>query len=163
MKSPSKQRGRDFGIILHCLYLLGYSVEWRVINAAEYGYPQRRRRIFIFAMKQGTPHYSFLKNSAESSPREILFKTGFFADEFKVKKSEQVIHEYSIKEKINRAAYIDLVDFSDVFKAEFENTGFMFNGEVYTAKTTPYKHKQITLNDILEKNDVDERFFWAKI
>jgi len=138
-------------------------VEWRVINAAEYGYPQRRRRIFIFAMKQGTPHYSFLKNSAESSPRDILFKTGFFADEFKVKKSEQVIHEYSIKEKINRAAYIDLVDFSDVFKAEFENTGFMFNGEVYTAKTTPYKHKQITLNDILEKNDVDERFFWAKI
>ena len=46
--SPSGQRGRDFAIILKSLNDLGYAVEWRVVNAAEYGMPQRRRRIFIF-------------------------------------------------------------------------------------------------------------------
>lgn len=47
LKSPSKQRGRDFGVMLRCLDDLGYAVEWRVINAADYGFAQRRRRVFI--------------------------------------------------------------------------------------------------------------------
>ena len=49
IKSPAKQRGRDFAIILASLADLDYMVEWRVINAADYGMPQRRRRVFIFA------------------------------------------------------------------------------------------------------------------
>ena len=49
LKSPAQQRGRDFAIILTCLASLGYSVEWRVVNSAEYGFPQRRKRVFIFA------------------------------------------------------------------------------------------------------------------
>ena len=47
LKSPATQRGRDFAIILACLSDLGYQVEWRVVNAADYGFPQRRRRVFI--------------------------------------------------------------------------------------------------------------------
>lgn len=49
LKSPAGQRGRDFAIILSCLASLGYSVEWRVVNSAEYGFPQRRKRVFIYA------------------------------------------------------------------------------------------------------------------
>ncbi len=56
LKSPATQRGRDFGVILGCFNDLGYSVEWRVINAAEYGFAQRRRRIFIFACKNTTKY-----------------------------------------------------------------------------------------------------------
>ena len=48
LKSPSKQRGRDFAIMLGAFNQLGYTVEWRVINAADYGAPQRRRRVFFF-------------------------------------------------------------------------------------------------------------------
>lgn len=69
IKSPAKQRGRDFGIILTCLRDEGYAVEWRVINAAEYGYQQRRRRTFIFAYKSDT-HYC----------REIDAKTAYYAE-----------------------------------------------------------------------------------
>ena len=47
LKSPSKQKGRDFGIILSCLNELGYSVEWRVVNSADYGSPQKRNRLYI--------------------------------------------------------------------------------------------------------------------
>ena len=56
LKSPANQRGRDFGIILTCFNELGYNVEWRVINAAEYGFAQRRRRTFIFAYKNETSY-----------------------------------------------------------------------------------------------------------
>ena len=62
LKSPAKQRGRDFGIILRCLEDEGYLAEWRVINAAEYGNAQRRRRTFIFAVKKETVDYSCLTN-----------------------------------------------------------------------------------------------------
>jgi DNA (cytosine-5)-methyltransferase 1 len=53
LKSPTTQRGRDFAIILACLSDLGYLVEWRVVNAADYGFPQRRRRIFLVAHHVG--------------------------------------------------------------------------------------------------------------
>ena len=35
--------------MLSCLSDLGYSVEWRVVNSAEYGFPQRRKRVYIYA------------------------------------------------------------------------------------------------------------------
>lgn len=52
LKSPAGHRGRDFAIILSCLARLGYSVEWRVVNSAEYGFPQRRKRTYVYAERQ---------------------------------------------------------------------------------------------------------------
>lgn len=52
LKSPSTQRGRDFAVMLRTLGDLGYLVEWRVVNAADYGFPQRRIRVFIVAIRQ---------------------------------------------------------------------------------------------------------------
>ena len=66
--SPSKQRGRDFAIILSCLDELGYAVEWRVINAADYGMPQRRRRVFIVAYHKTTNLY---KKQLKQKKRKI--------------------------------------------------------------------------------------------
>ncbi|MEX2411755.1 MAG: DNA (cytosine-5-)-methyltransferase, partial [Candidatus Paceibacterota bacterium] len=71
LKSPTKQRGRDFAVMLASLGSLNYIVEWRVINAAEYGFPQRRRRIFILAYKKGTKLYKEAKNT---KPEEWLLK-----------------------------------------------------------------------------------------
>ena len=65
LKSPSKQRGRDFAIMLSSLSKLGYAVEWKVINAAEYGMPQRRKRIFIVAYHKSTPLYKRLEATAD--------------------------------------------------------------------------------------------------
>lgn len=49
LKSPASQRGRDFAIMLSCFADLGYSVEWHVVNSAEYGASQRRKRVYIYA------------------------------------------------------------------------------------------------------------------
>lgn len=62
LKSPAKQRGRDFGIMLACLRDQGYTAEWRVINAADYGYQQRRRRTFIFAYRDDTKYSSHIQD-----------------------------------------------------------------------------------------------------
>lgn len=75
LKSPSGQRGRDFGVILACFNDLGYTVEWRVINAAEYGFAQRRRRTFIFACKNTTRYYNEIENE---DLEDIIHKNRFF-------------------------------------------------------------------------------------
>lgn len=54
LKSPARQRGRDFAIILSCLASLGYRAEWRVVNSAEYGAPQRRKRVYIYCELGGS-------------------------------------------------------------------------------------------------------------
>ena len=60
--SPANQRGRDFAIILECFNELGYIVEWRIINAAEYAMPQRRRRTYILAYKQNSKIFNYCNN-----------------------------------------------------------------------------------------------------
>lgn len=79
LKSPANQRGKDFAIMLASLNDLDYAVEWRVINAADYGMPQRRRRVFILAYKKGTPLETKLKSTEAS---EWILKNGVLAEAF---------------------------------------------------------------------------------
>lgn len=152
LKSPAKQRGRDFGVMLACFRDQGYNVEWRVINAAEYGYQQRRRRVFIFAYKNTTQYAKRIKNN-ELSTEKLLSKDGFFAKTFDVEDIEvKHIAECKLPE--------DLGHISDKFKFEFENTGIMIDGKIYTIKTKVCYHgKVVTLGDVMEKENVDQKFF----
>ena len=81
IKSPAKQRGRDFAIMLKCLAMLGYIVEWRVINAAEYGMPQRRRRVFIVGYK---PNSQLGKEVKKTTAEKVLLEKGILAEAFPV-------------------------------------------------------------------------------
>src|SRR5699024_11860763 len=80
-KSPSNQRGRDFAVMFAKFQHLNYSVEWRVINAADYGLPQRRTRAFIFAYKNDILFEQSQRNITEE---KIVFEEGFFAPSFPV-------------------------------------------------------------------------------
>ena len=55
INSSKECRGRDFAIILSSLQSLGYAVAWQVVNAANYGYAQKRKRVFIVAVHETTP------------------------------------------------------------------------------------------------------------
>ena len=152
VKSPAKQRGRDFGIMLRCLSEAGYAMEWRIINAADYGHPQRRRRIYIFAFHKDTKYY---KEITTLTPADIISKIGIFAKEFPIESiNDKKLKEFDFVEK-----YEDLVEVSDKFKAEFENAGYMFGSKVYTIKTAPITTTPITLGEIAEKDGVDEHYF----
>lgn len=72
LKSPAKQPGRDFAIMLKTLADLGYLVEWRVINAAEYGFPQKRKRVFIYARRG-----KFAKDKLEHMLNDSIFARAF--------------------------------------------------------------------------------------
>lgn len=146
LKSPSKQRGRDFGIILSCLYKLGYSVEWRVVNAAQYGAAQRRRRTFIFAYRNDTVYG---KKMADFSAESIIHDKGLMVKAFPIKEMTSI-------RNINVSD--DIFDVSDNFKFAFENAGYMHDGMIYTSKITEDEETPILLGDILQ-NNVDEKHY----
>ncbi|MCH5344285.1 MAG: DNA (cytosine-5-)-methyltransferase [Acetatifactor sp.] len=164
IKSPASQRGRDFAIILACFRDLGYTVEWRVINAAEYGYQQRRRRIFIFAYRDDTAYAKRITEAVNynrmfgdelhrKSMGKLLLTDGFFARSFPIDISDdKKIRVVKLPEGIG--------ELSSSFSFTFENSGVMKDGMIYTLKTTPsYNGDQITLGDIMEDGDVDSSFF----
>ena len=154
IRSPAKQRGRDFAIILRCLADAGYHVEWRVINAAEYGLQQRRRRTFIFASRKDNSSASvYDKDRLEA----IVQKEGFFANTFPVttKIVKAKVREYDISDK----RYPTLVEVSDKFHGDFFRAGVMVDHRIYTREVEPVvPETTITLGSILQ-TDVDERYY----
>ena len=144
LKSPSKQRGRDFGIMLRTLSDLGYNVEWRIINAADYGAAQRRRRIFIFGWKHTLKYNKQIKFD---EAKHYIYKAGLFAQCFPVEQPESICDNSNV---IDLSQYKDTVEMTSEFKANFENTGVMINGTVLTEKTKPIQEKPITLGEIRE-------------
>lgn len=148
LKSPASQRGRDFGVILACFNDLGYSVEWRVINAAEYGFAQRRRRTFIYAYKNSTKYF---KRVADESLEDIVFKDGFFVSEFKISNNANG--------KLYDFKYKDIYDVSDNFKLDFKNAGVMRNNQIYTVDVIPQENKPTVLRKIIEDKEVDEKYY----
>ena len=146
LKSPAKQRGRDFGVILACLAKEGYSVEWRVVNAAQYGAAQRRRRTFIFAYRNDT---IYGQKMADISADMIVKNGGLMAKAFPIQNIGQ------ITETVIGG---DIVDVSDNFAFAFETAGYMCKGRINTAKVTEQEEKPITLGKILQTT-VDDKFY----
>lgn len=151
LKSPSKQRGRDFAVMLATFRDLGYIVEWRVINAAEYGAAQKRRRIFIFAYKKTL---DFATKQNEFKPHDIVFKEGFFANTFPVKQEPY-------KKRIDTCTLPDdIVEISDEFAFGFHTAGVMIDGEVFTAHTEVDQLSFTPLRDILlDESEVPEKLY----
>ena len=156
LKSPVKQRGRDFAIILASLSDLGYSVEWRVVNAADYGMPQRRRRTYIVAYKEGT---KLEKASSKAAAEEWILNDGILAQALKCKLSEKAKkNEFEIEG--------DLVKVTEEFNkgqknSPFFTAGFMSNRKVCTFDVVAdYSGKKLTLGELLvDEKDVPEEFF----
>ena len=153
LKSPAKQRGRDFAVMLKSLNDLDYAIEWRVINAGEYGMPQRRRRVFFIAYHKSTAVY---KRMAKAKKINWLLAKGTMANAFPLKKVS-TLDEFEIKG--------DLVNITNEFNkngklSPFQNTGLLINGKVYTAKTSPnYNGKRTVLGDVLQNGAVTPEFF----
>ena len=151
LKSPAKQRGRDFGIMLKSLLDLGYSVQWRVINAAEYGCVQRRRRVFIFAYLNSTKYYSSVRELSDQ-----LYYDGIFAKSFPVQDAL-----YKNRMKKIRLPEKDLIDYTNSFSNVFYNTGIMHNGDILTLETLPVIEPHTPLKQILEY-DKQEKYYLSK-
>lgn len=133
LKSPAKRRGRDFAIMLASLADLGYAVEWRVINAADYGMPQRRRRVFILAYREGTPQYRQL--TALEDPMEWVLDSGVIASAFPVVGNRGVPHTIDITGTLEEIT--DTFNIERPTWAPFHNSGVIIGRRVHTADTKP--------------------------
>jgi len=152
LRSPSTQRGRDFGIMLRSFLDNGYAVEWRVINAAEYGFPQKRRRVFIFAYHNSTKYF---KKMSRYPAEQIVYKKGIFASNFPIKDTKLDKKHSTISPEV----YEDIVFVSDNFDFHFFNSGCMVDGKINTYKVEPVECKDVTtLGDILQKEVFDEKY-----
>ena len=163
LKAPSKQRGRDFAIMLTAFNNLGYSVEWRVINAADYGRSQRRRRVFFFIYRNDIPFALQMDQRFEEQEQifdenrydDYIFHEGLFATQFPIMntpvKKRHVYYELPE----------DIVEVSDNFSGTVWNTGVMRHGKYYSIDTAPnYDGEPITLGEILQnEEEVPEKFF----
>lgn len=160
--SPAKQRGRDFAIILASLSDLGYYVEWRVINAAEYGMPQRRRRTYIVAYHH-TSNVAKQWEHNTSKPFNWIIEKSILGNAF-----ESIINE----KKNSLSDFMiegDLVEVTENFnKSEngkaaspFGSAGFMANRRVWSVDVTPvYDGPCLTLGQIvLPEDQVPAEFF----
>lgn len=144
--SPKGQRGRDFAVILACFAEQGYSVEWRVVNAALYGGPQRRKRTFIFAYRNDT---TYATQKASETAETIIKETGLMAKAFPVSSIG------SLKEvKLDGT----LKDISENFIFDFENAGYMSNRYVFTSKVVEIEEQPVLLGDVLQ-GDVDAKHY----
>lgn len=159
LKSPVAQRGRDFAVMLSSLNQLGYAVEWRVINAAEYGMPQRRRRIFIMGYKKGSNPYKELSKTESSSG--WLGANGLMAKTFPVNLEGSLVSEMLES---------DLILLSEEFNkgqklSPFQNSGYMIDGQFVTSKcTTVSNGSPKTLKEIiLPFSKVSKEFVVDKI
>ncbi|MBO6587975.1 MAG: DNA (cytosine-5-)-methyltransferase [Muricauda sp.] len=154
LKSPSTQRGRDFAVMLRSLSDLGYAVEWRVINAAEYGMPQRRRRVFFLAYFKGSKIHQKMKNSY---PEDWILHDGIFSEAFPVAPTHQKPTVFDLDE--------DLVELSSNFNSEkglspFLNTGICVDGKVTTLTTSAsYDGNRTMLSDILEQGNIPSEYY----
>lgn len=154
LKSPGTQRGRDFAIMLRSLDTIGYDVEWRVINAADYGFPQRRRRIFILAYKKES---GIAKQMRKSGHNEWLH-SGTLGKAFPIEKTsatslQEVIlqdDEKQISDKFGRGLKV----------SPFQNAGVMINGRVHTSKVINKAPKTVSVlkDHILSDKEVIKLF-----
>lgn len=151
--SPAKQRGRDFAIILASLADLGYTVEWRVINAAEYGMPQRRRRTYIVGYREDSPIYNKVKTL-----KDWVLYDGVMAKAFPFRAKDKTVSEFDITGTIK--------EISDNFNKDgkispWGNAGIMRDRHVYSVDAeSVYEGTTMTLGGVVvDESFVPEEFF----
>jgi DNA (cytosine-5)-methyltransferase 1 len=150
LKSPSSQRGRDFAVMLKTLGDEGYLIEWRVVSASDYGFPQRRIRVFIVAKRT---------REKIADPAKFVTREGILARSLPVESSIEEMSEISLKE----AADVISRDFGKgKTKSPFLNAGVYYLGNAYTYKTVAsFEGKKWTLGDIVLADSDVPREYWV--
>lgn len=156
LKSPTSRRGRDFAMILATLSDLGYDVEWKVINAADYGMPQRRRRTFIVGYHVTSPLHSAMR---AMDPTDVLLKKGVLARSFRSVPKTSPIPGITIDG--NPVQITEKFNIEQPEKSPFATAGVLRERVFYSVDMVA-KHggTRTVLGDILlSEKDIPEHFF----
>ena len=153
LKSPSNQRGRDFAVMLKTLGDEGYTIEWRVVNAAEYGFPQRRIRVFIVATKKK-------RGAKKQTPESIIEKTGILARALPIEKLTSELQEINLDDEADQ---ISTRFNKGGGKSLFMNSGYYEDGVAYAVKSEAKLSKTaIVLGDVLQPDSQVPDEYWVE-
>jgi DNA (cytosine-5)-methyltransferase 1 len=152
LKSPTSQRGRDFAVMLTTLGQAGYAIEWRVVNAADYGFPQRRIRVFLVATRK-----SVLGRNTDAE--QHIFREGVLPSSLRVQSNDSGLLEIPISADPERVSK----EFGKGQKVTpFSNAGFFVDGSAWTTKViAESRHKAVTLGDVLVDDAEVPDEFWV--
>lgn len=153
LKSPSNQRGRDFAVMLKTLGDEGYLIEWRIVNAAEYGFPQRRIRVFIVASKRK-------KSDKKLNPVAYISKEGILARALPIQKITELIDEVDLRQEVDE---ISLRFNKGKDKSPFLNSGVYQDGIAYTVKSfAKLASNSKVLRDVLQSDSEVPDEYWVE-
>lgn len=162
ISSSAACRGRDFSMVLSTLHQLGYAMEWRVINAADYGFPQRRRRTFMLAYHQSTSLFERMNRELQEGTSGWFNQCtltrafpGQLANTFDGAAPAFRVRADPFKEQLS---YRPLSN----GKSRFENAGVMLDGNIWTSRANSAalndfteftgNSKALTLGDVVRKS-----------
>jgi DNA (cytosine-5)-methyltransferase 1 len=173
LASPASCRGRDFAVILATLRSLGYAAEWRVINAADYGYPQKRRRTFIVGYHESTDIYKRMSRAVSHVGTTDWHTASILSSAFPCDIANPL-------DAIEPALSLRADPFDEQLsyrplsngKSRFENCGLMLAGDVRTCKARSAEIADfreycghvapLTLGDIVRKTGPVPTSFYVK-
>lgn len=156
LQSPASQRGRDFAVMLRTLGDAGYVIEWRVVNAADYGFPQRRIRVFIIARKGKTLGKGV-------TPLDFITRSSVLARSLPVIALQLDCMQIDIDKDVEKVS--KNFNKGPALKSPFQNSGVFFGGTAYTLRTSavPGNIKFSSLGDVLQHDEeIDESFYVSK-
>jgi len=140
LKSPNGRRGRDFAVMLRSLSELGYNVEWKVIDASEWGFPQRRKRVFIVGYHRSVSdkHLGLLQST-------FPYESRLSSREFELSADiETISNDFGIGDMVSK----------------FGNDGHFVNGVVHTNDVKYKKVLGTVLADVIEPiNNISSDYF----
>ena len=153
LQSPAIRRGRDFAYMLSTLNERGYSVEWMVVDASEYGFPQKRKRVFFLCYRDGSKHHKNSNMLANTFPFKMkgLEKSG------KINKPNNVYKKFNLAPEDVKSAYLHNS------KKPFMNYGVFTNQKYNTFNfESDYDGKLSFLKDVIVNDVVDKEFYVSK-
>lgn len=168
LASPKGAPGQDFAVILASLQRLGYAVTWQVVNAGDYGYPQRRRRTYILAFHETTTQHQASLAAAEQA-RSWLVQRAPLARAFPVQADGRMTSFFVSNDE---QTALEQYRPTPSGKSQFANAGLCVGGKVWTIKTKAMapvdvsefvgQPQPLTLGDVVTgTGDVPEACFIA--
>lgn len=133
----SHDKGKTLSVILETLHDLGYHVEYRILNALEFGLPHKRERIFIVGFREPL-HFNWPTGNVPMKPLEEVLEST--VDDFyyasqqirenrqKSREGKKIFNEATIWHE-NKGGNIGVHPFSCALRAGASYNYLLVNGE----------------------------------
>ena len=128
-------RGRTMAQVILGLENLGYEVDWKVLNALDFGLPQKRERTIIVGMMDGLEYFAWPEGGKEYLPLSDLLETDpdrrYYASDY-IRTKRQERHTAAERPAIwheNKSGNVSSHPYSCALRAHASHNYLLVDGE----------------------------------